>query len=49
MPLREFPGGLVVKTLCFQCRGPGLISGLRELGFHMPCGQRKKEMPEKMP
>ena len=24
---RDFPGGLVAKTLCFQCRGPGLIPG----------------------
>ena len=22
--LRDFPGGTVVKTLCSQCRGPGL-------------------------
>ena len=23
----DFPGGPVVKTLCLQCRGTGLISG----------------------
>ena len=23
MPARDFPGGLVVKTLSFQCRWPG--------------------------
>ena len=24
---REFPGGPVVKTLCFRCRGTGSIPG----------------------
>ena len=23
----DFPGGLVAKTLCFQCRGPGSFPG----------------------
>ena len=26
-PLRDLPGGPVVKTLSFQCRGCGLDSG----------------------
>ena len=30
---RVFPGGPVVKTLCFQCRGPSLV---REQIPHMP-------------
>ena len=25
--VRDFPGSPVVKTLCFQCRGTGLIPG----------------------
>ena len=24
----EFPGGLVVRTQCFHCRGPCSVSGL---------------------
>ena len=24
--LRDFPGGPVAKNLCFQCRGPGVLS-----------------------
>ena len=31
--LWEFPGGLVVKTLCFYCSAPGSISS-RELRSH---------------
>jgi len=27
---REFPGGLVVRTLSFQCHGPGLIRGQKK-------------------
>ena len=25
--MREFPGGLVVRTQCFHCKGPGSIPG----------------------
>ena len=36
----DFPGGLVVKTLCFQCRVQSLV---RELRSHMPhSGTAKK-------
>ena len=34
-PYRDFPGGLVAKTLSSQCRGLGLIPG-RGARFHMP-------------
>ena len=37
----EFPGGLVVRTLCFHCRGQGFDPrwGTRS---HMPRGMAKK-------
>ena len=40
---REFPGGPVVMTWCFHCRGPGSIPGQ---GTEIPeaawCSQNKK-------
>ena len=43
----DFPGGLVVKMLCFHCRGHGSIPGsgtkiLRELRSPVPHGVAKK-------
>ena len=33
--IRDFPGGPVVRTRCFHCRGPGLDPwSVRELRFH---------------
>ena len=37
----EFPGGLVVRILGFQCRGPGSIPG-RGMRYCKPRGQKKK-------
>ena len=41
--LWEFPGGLVVKTLCFYCRAPGLISSgeLRSHKLHVMAKKNK--------
>ena len=33
---RDFPGGPVVRTLRFHCRGTGSIL-VRELRSHVPC------------
>ena len=40
---RDFPGGPVVKDLCFQCKGHWVLSLVGELRSHMPCGQKIKE------
>ena len=37
---QDFPGGPVVKTLCFHCRGHGFDPWSGK--FHMPCGATKK-------
>ena len=39
---RDFPGGPVVKTPRFHCRGHG-FSPCGELRSHMPCGTAKKQ------
>ena len=36
----DFPGGPVVKTPCFHCRGHGFNPLFRELRSHMRCGQK---------
>ena len=42
--LWEFPGSLVVRILCFHCRGLGLIPGWgTEIPQAVQCGQRKKK------
>ena len=38
----DFPGSLVVKTLCFQCKGMGLIPGMA-LRAHVLSGVARKE------
>ena len=38
--VRDCPGGLVVETLCFQCRVRGFDP--RELRSHMLCGMAKR-------
>ena len=38
----DFPGGPVVKTLRFHCRGPGVGSLVRALRSHMLRGTDKK-------
>ena len=40
---RDFPGGLVLKTPCFHCRGHGLDPWSRELRSHMPHSAAKKK------
>ena len=37
-----FPGGPVVKTLGFHCRGSQVRSFVRELRFHMLSSKAKK-------
>ena len=41
----EFPGGLVVRILCFHCRGPGSVPGL---GTEIPasCAARPKKQTD---
>ena len=43
---RGFPGGQVVKTLCFHCRGASLISGW---GIKIPHNRLKKKKNELHP
>ena len=43
--MRDFPGGPVVKTLRFHCRGYGFDPG-HELRSHMPHGVDKKKEKE---
>ena len=38
----DFPGGPVVKSLSFQCKGVRIRSRLRELRSHMQCSVAKK-------
>ena len=40
---RDFPGGPVVKTLCFSCRGAWVQSLVQKLRSHMPLSQEKKK------
>ena len=39
---RDFPGGPVVKTPRFHCRGPGILSLVGELRSNVPRGAAKK-------
>ena len=39
----EFPGGPVVRTPCFHCRGARVQTLVRELRFHKPHGTAKKK------
>ena len=41
----DFPGGPVVKTLRFHCRGHRIDPGSGK--FHMPCGAAKKKRKKK--
>ena len=43
----DFPGSLVVKTLCFQCKGMGLIPGMA-LRAHVLSGVARKEKKRKV-
>ena len=47
--MREFPGGLVVRTRRFHCGGPGSTPGW---GTKIPqaaqCGQKKKNKQKKL-
>ena len=43
---RGFPGGQVVKTLCFHCRGASLISGW---GIKIPHNRSKKKKMSSIP
>ena len=39
-----FPGGPVVGTLCFHCRGTGLTPGWgTKISHAAPCSQKKKK------
>ena len=40
---RDFPGGPVVKTPHFHCRGPGVQSPVGKLRSHMSRGVAKKK------
>ena len=42
-----FPGGPVVKTLCFQCRGTQIQSLVEELRSHKLCSSAKKKRNKK--
>ena len=41
--IRDFPGGSVAKTLCFQCRGPGFKPWS---GNKIPCAVTKTSCSE---
>ena len=46
-PEAEFPGGLVVRTWSFHCRGPGSVLGLGTEILHQATaqhGRKKKKM-----
>ena len=43
--LRDCPGGLVVKSLHFQCREYGEL--VRELRSHIPCTTARKKTATK--
>ena len=44
--IRELPGGLVVRILCFHCRGPGSIPGWRtEISQAMRHGHKTNKKP----
>ena len=42
----DFPGGPVVKTLCFQCKGSILGQGTN-IPHAMPCGQENTKKKKK--
>ena len=46
----EFPGGPVVKTLCFHCQGPRFNPWLggTEILQVLQLGQKKKKRPRKV-
>ena len=44
----DFPGGPVVKTLCFQCRGCGINSWSGNLRSHMLHDVAKKNKIKRM-
>ena len=41
--MEDFPGGLVVKTPCYQCRGTGLIPGQGSSTCLKGCGKKEKK------
>ena len=41
--MEDFPGGLVVKTPCYQCRGTGLIPGQGSSTCLKGCGRKEKK------
>ena len=45
---REFPGGPVVRTPCFHCWGPRVLSLVKELRSHKPWGSAKKKKKKKL-
>ena len=38
----DFPGGPVIKSPCFHCRGTWVLSLVGELRSHVPWGQKVK-------
>ena len=46
--IRGLPGGPVVKTLSFHCRGTQIRSLVQELRSHMPHGLVEKKKREKI-
>ena len=44
---RLFPGGPVVKDLCFQCRGPWVLSLVGKLRSHMPVAKKPEHKQQK--
>ena len=48
--MRDFPGGPVVNTPCFQCRGPEFDPWVGELSSCMPhrVAKKKKKKSEKL-
>ena len=44
--VREFPGGLVVRTQGFHCHGPGSILGLGTVILHQATGGQKRKNKE---
>ena len=41
--IRDFPGGLVVKTLCFQCRGHGFDPRGTKIPYAAQQDQKQKK------
>ena len=48
LSLGDFPGGPVVKTLQFQCKGHRFDPWSGNLRSHMPCRGRKKISPKSL-